>query len=199
MKELSSSGEPTCISLQRNNLSDLYKAAKENINPRIRSMRAKHTKPPVIIRQYKDLTNLLRKSLDKYPQMIIAIDGVDGSGKTTLARYLAWQLNLSLIELDLCRKQQTSNHVPEISNGGIPALKTNPELLQPLIQACQKMIDPVILEGIFVLQALENVGFEADFYITVTKKGWRGSFDFSDYNKKFVASKPDYEVIVENY
>jgi len=33
--------------------------------------------------------------------MIIAIDGRNGAGKTSLARYLAWQLGMPVLETDL--------------------------------------------------------------------------------------------------
>jgi shikimate kinase len=32
---------------------------------------------------------------------LVATDGVDGSGKTALGRYLSWQIGSSLIETDL--------------------------------------------------------------------------------------------------
>ena len=38
---------------------------------------------------------------------IVAIDGVDGAGKSTLGRYLAWQLGMPLVESDQYLVQNT--------------------------------------------------------------------------------------------
>jgi hypothetical protein len=51
--------------------------------------------------QHRQLRDDICRALGSWRRFLIAIDGVDGSGKTTLGRYLSWQIGASLIETDL--------------------------------------------------------------------------------------------------
>jgi ABC-type phosphate/phosphonate transport system ATPase subunit len=50
---------------------------------------------------YVPVDEALATLLCGLPGKLVAIDGRDGSGKTTLGRYLAWRFNVTLIESDL--------------------------------------------------------------------------------------------------
>ncbi len=76
----------------------------------------------------------------------IANGQINHSGKSTLARYLAWQLDISVIELDPCRKF------------GVCPIKTDPDILGHLIKARHKMNRLVVVEGILVLEVLNTIG-----------------------------------------
>jgi pantothenate kinase-related protein Tda10 len=52
---------------------------------------------------YLELRGLIRKALD-FPNrrpLLIGIDGLDGSGKSSLAAWLSWQLEMPAIHLDV--------------------------------------------------------------------------------------------------
>ena len=50
--------------------------------------------------EYDSIALELKPSLENLPPLIIAISGSLHAGKTTLARFLAWYFNISLIETD---------------------------------------------------------------------------------------------------
>jgi len=130
--------------------------------------------PMKITHQHKELVDLLRTKLDLTSQLIIAIDGMMGVGKSSLARYLAWQLNVSVIETDLCRKLKNPNK-PPYSNNGSMLIETDPELLYRLFQTRCEMGRSIIIEGINVLQSLEDANITADIYILIGNRGGCGS------------------------
>ena len=58
---------------------------------------------------YRLITEKLDDYLFNLPKKVIAIDGLDGAGKTTLGRFLACRYNISLIETDLFIKSKDEN------------------------------------------------------------------------------------------
>jgi 2-phosphoglycerate kinase len=82
--------------------------------------------------------------------LLIAVDGVNGVGKSSLASWLAWQLGMPAVHLDLFI---TSLHP-----------------IQWLTADLKRVVDlrlergrPVIVEGVLVLDALDQIRRKADF------------------------------------
>lgn len=104
---------------------------------------------------HEELLSELEKLVLPWRKLTIAVDGITGSGKSCLSRYLAWQLDIPAIDTDMFRirsDEQPSYRYSELEN---------------LIQARHEMNRPVILEGIFMCHTLEQLGIEADFLIYV--------------------------------
>lgn len=87
--------------------------------------------------------------------LLIAIDGADGIGKSSLASWLAWQLGMPAVQLDL--------------------YLTSLEPIQWLTADLKRVVDrrldrkrPLIVDGVLVLDALDQIGRKADFVVFVT-------------------------------
>jgi len=108
----------------------------------------------------------------KRTAMLIAIDGRDRSGKTTLGRFLAWYFNVSLIETDLF-----------LQEGAVFAYHS--DRIESLI--CRRLaLDlPVIVEGIAILKILKLLGREPDLLVYVTNSKFRGSRKFAKLFKEY--------------
>jgi len=51
----------------------------------------------------KELFEALKEFVIPWRKLTIVIDGITGSGKSTLGRYLSWKLDMPLIETDMYR------------------------------------------------------------------------------------------------
>jgi pantothenate kinase-related protein Tda10 len=90
--------------------------------------------------------------------LLTAIDGADGIGKSSLASWLAWQLGMPAIQLDL---YQTS-------------LEPLQWLTADLQRAISRRLDrgcPVIVDGVLVLDALDQIARKTDFLVRVDGDG----------------------------
>jgi uridine kinase len=93
--------------------------------------------------------------------LLIAIDGADGIGKSSLASWLAWQLGMPTVHLDLF----------------LTSLHPIQWLTADLKRAVDRRLDlkrPVIVEGVMVLDALDQIGRKADFVVYVEGVGGIG-------------------------
>ena len=133
----------------------------------------------------EQLVSWLRPMTLPLGALTIAIDGLDYSGKSTLSRFLAWQLCMPVIETDLLL----------IAPGDTPNHDTN--LLRRLVEMRHRMNRPVIVEGIFVLRLLDEINVEPEILICAECSTARrpGSWpqQFEDYRAKYPrACAPDY-------
>lgn len=96
----------------------------------------------------------LKKLCHPWRKLTIAIDGRNGAGKSSLARYLAWQLGMPAVETDLWLVE-TSPIIHDIRP------------LQAVIDSRHKCNRPIIIEGVAVLRTLESLGVSPDFVIMV--------------------------------
>jgi uridine kinase len=90
--------------------------------------------------------------------LLIAVDGADGIGKSSLASWLAWQTDMPTVHLDL---YLTGRHPVQW-------------LTADLRRAVDRRLDrrcPVIVEGMLVLDALDQIGRKADFVVFVKGVG----------------------------
>lgn len=91
-------------------------------------------------------------TLNRLP-LLIAVDGMDGVGKSSLASWLAWQTGMPTVHLDLF----------------ITSLQPIQWLTADLKRVVDLRLDrrrPVI--GVMVLDALVHIGRKADFVVFVT-------------------------------
>lgn len=93
------------------------------------------------------------------PDPLVAIDGVDGVGKTTLAKKLSATLGWPTVDLD--------DHIGP--NGRTYADQV---LFADLAEAIRPR--PVILSGIHMLEVLDRVGARADFLVHVVRLSQTG-------------------------
>ncbi|WP_133992885.1 hypothetical protein [Janthinobacterium sp. 75] len=111
-------------------------------------------------------------------KMTIAVDGVDDSGKSTLARFLACWLGVPVIETDLCLMEGYQEPTIDL------------RILRTLIESRHRCKRPVIVEGIFILSTLEELAIVPDYVIRVESPGRNGSFiwasKFEAYADKYL-------------
>jgi hypothetical protein len=127
--------------------------------------------------QHRELVSLLKPVVLPWRKLTIAIDGVDDSGKSTLGRFLAWQLGMPLIETDLLLKSRSGNIEHDLVT------------FQRLLNARHDLNRPAIVEGVLILRTLEMVSLTPDYLIYVEATGregslsWRGAF--KAYGEKY--------------
>jgi len=113
---------------------------------------------PIAAYKYNSATVALTPVLDGLPPVIVAIDGLPGSGKTTLGRYLAWYFNVTLVESDLFLK---SGH----------GFKYRLADLKRVVSTRLARQRPLILDGVAVGWLLRDLGQQAAFTIYVSHNG----------------------------
>lgn len=126
--------------------------------------------------EHRSLAASVRSSLREWRRFVIAIDGVDGAGKTELARYLSWQLGMPAVETDLFL-------IPE------SGLTYRQEDLAEVVHGRLRHDRPLIVEGVRILHTLRNIGVKHDYLVWVEQIGYEGSFglrpDISGYMQSF--------------
>ena len=106
--------------------------------------------------------------------LLIAIDGADGVGKSSLASWLAWQLGAPAIYLDLFVIKDSK------------PLRWRGELLCLVHARLVVHAGPLIVEGILVLDALAQIGRKPDFLVYVDGQGGHGlSNRLAEYRVRF--------------
>src|SRR5262245_28046288 len=108
---------------------------------------------------YVALRNKIREALgfpNERKPLLLGIDGADGSGKSSLAAWLSWQLEMPAIHLDIYI-------VPESS----PLSWRLDDLARALAGAQLHLKRPAIVEGVFLLRALQSLDRAPDFHVFV--------------------------------
>ncbi len=118
--------------------------------------------------QHRELVSRLEPVIAPWRKLTIAIDGVDNSGKSTLGRFLAWQLGMPLLETDL------------LLNNKLDGIHHDVATFERLLSARHKLNRPAIVEGVLILRTLESVGVRSDFLIYVEANGREGSYTWQE-------------------
>jgi hypothetical protein len=109
----------------------------------------------------------IRKALgfpnDRHP-ILIGIDGFDGAGKSSLAAWLSWQLEIPAIHFD----------VYIVPDSDPIAWFTN-DLRQAVSNWIHVLRRPIIVESIQLLDVLRQIECAPDFYVFVEKGGHESS------------------------
>ncbi|TXN05927.1 hypothetical protein FV242_01785 [Methylobacterium sp. WL64] len=96
-------------------------------------------------------------------QCLIAIDGFDGAGKSSFAAWLAWQLGAPCLFLDGFRVRRT------------PPLSWRLDEIERLLSARLDHGRPVVVESVFLLDALSQLGRKPDLLIYVESEDRRAA------------------------
>jgi hypothetical protein len=105
------------------------------------------------------LRTLQRKLGPDRPPLIIGIDGRWGAGKSNLASWLAWQLGMPSVHLDLYIERDSD------------PLSWRYEDLTRVITARLALKHPIIVEGICLCQPLQAIDRDPDYWVWVENLG----------------------------
>jgi hypothetical protein len=107
-----------------------------------------------------DLLRTLQRKLgpNRLP-LIIGIDGRSGAGKSSLASWLAWQLGMPSVHLDLYVERDSD------------PLSWRYEDLVRTIAARLVLATPIIVEGICLCQPLQAIDLEPDYWVWMENLG----------------------------
>lgn len=112
-------------------------------------------------------------------KLTIGVDGVDGAGKSSIASFLAWQIGMPAIDLDMLLDQTNKGFSHRIED------------LRRLIEVRHSRNRPLIVEGVFLLKVLEPLKIQPEILVYVEKAGHEGSItwqqDFEMYAKKYAS------------
>lgn len=106
--------------------------------------------------------------------LLIAIDGPDGVGKSALASWLAWQLEMPSLHLDVYLVRDS---------------KPQQWRTDDLEQAIRSRLDlgrPVVIEGVMLLDVLDKVGRTPGFLVYIQHEDENEDQDASDLRKSLI-------------
>ena len=132
---------------------------------------------------YLELRGKLRDALgfpNEWKPLLIGIDGVNGSGKSALAAWLSWQLNMPAVHLDLYLVQ-----------GSNPLTWRTGDLARAL-DARRSLSRPVIVDGILLLNALDAINRKPDFLVFVERDQRKSTAEKDEYQSPMEKRLADY-------
>lgn len=109
--------------------------------------------------------------LPAWQRFLVALDGRDGAGKSTIAHYLSWRLGIPSIHLDQFRVCGTYDEF-------------HLDALNLVLSSRLENNKPIIIEGVLVLDALNEVGLRPDLWVyiqTCTREIFESDFEVRDY------------------
>ena len=124
-----------------------------------------------ITKQHVDLCAAIKGILFPWRKLLIAVDGRDHSGKTTIASFIAWQYSIPVIYTDFFLVND------------VTSVRHDYEAIGSLITRRHELNRPVIIEGIKMLKILENVGCKADFLVVTENTSSNGSLGKRRFNR----------------
>ena len=118
---------------------------------------------PVETEDYRKLRRHLVQKIGDRRAFLIGIDGPDGAGKSTLARYLSWQLEVPAIELDLFSIPDQGEIVHDTA------------MLSQILSKRLKQERVTIVEGVRLLDVLAGQPRQPNYLIYVERHDDAGS------------------------
>ncbi|MFH7041742.1 hypothetical protein ABT392_05420 [Paucibacter sp. JuS9] len=109
--------------------------------------------------QFDLVAESLKPVLRGLPGVLVAIDGRDGAGKTTLGRFLAWYFNVALVETDLFLRDG----------------EYQIEAIRSIVDGRLAIPRPVLVEGIALRELLHRIGRDAAYSIHIRNTSFAGS------------------------
>lgn len=112
--------------------------------------------------------------------MIVGIDGRDGEGKSRLGRFLAWRLEMPCVETDTFLQVRTGSYAVRRDD------------LRRVVRTRLDLDRPVIVEGMFLLRTLQQIGEKPDVLVYVQKEPPHESAferELEEYREHFDAGK----------
>ena len=134
---------------------------------------------PVESDRHSELVHHIENALDSWCRFLIGVDGVEGAGKSTLARYLAWRLGLPAVATDLFL-------VPgQQKSGGAEWLQYRLPELKAVLHARLDRNKPVIVEGVCLLHTLAEIGLSPDYLVYIEQEGHDGGIAFESMRTRY--------------
>ena len=131
---------------------------------------------------YFEARSWIEPTLRQRGPILIGVDGLDGAGKTSFATWLAWQFGMKVVHLDLY-----------VINGKRPIEWRTGDLERTIDARLGNGGRPLVVEGILLLQALNDIGKTASKLFFVELEGNNGSHfladEISNYMNKYVPQK----------
>ena len=121
------------------------------------------TAHPIETEDYRKLRRRLVQEIGARRAFLIGIDGPDGAGKSTLARYLSWQLEVPAIELDLFSIPDQGTIVHDTA------------MLSRILSKRLKQERVTIVEGVRLLEVLAGQPRQPNYLIYVERHDDAGS------------------------
>jgi hypothetical protein len=128
------------------------RASKPRIEPAIRQ----EMLTDYVYRGHRRARHNIRSALG-FPSecrpLLIGIDGIDGSGKSSAASWLSWQLKMPAVHLDLYLVRDSQ------------PLTWRYDELSRLLEGQVVLQRPLIVEGVMLLQVLRKIRRAPDFLV----------------------------------
>jgi len=125
---------------------------------------------PIICDSLEELAHYIAGSVSARTAEIIAIDGMNGSGKTTVAQELSRRLSFPHVNLDDFLVRNEGAFLPNVKYGELAAH----------IQGLQARNTPAIVEGVCLLDVLARLNLKAEPLIYVKRIGASGTWHDQD-------------------
>jgi len=115
-----------------------------------------------VLPEYGEAVAAFAPVLHDRPPVIIAIDGRDGVGKTTLGRYLAWHFNVTLLETDTFLLRDRG-------------LRHDEGCIATAIRSRVELGRPILIDGVSILRVLSSIALKPHFLLYVRNETYTGS------------------------
>lgn len=115
--------------------------------------------------QHRNLRDAIRASMGGWRRFVVTIDGVSGAGKSNLALYLGWQLDMPVVHTDMFFDLTQ------------PGIRHRTDEMQRVVNSRLSLDRPVIIDGVMVLDSLERIQVVPDYSVWVRRTGHDGPAD----------------------